>query len=176
VDGELQTFARVLACGGFFGLLGTAFGGLVGYLSWTRGRPAGSVVGLAVASAVQRVSRREGSAGRTGILVGATDGLLFLGLTGTALGLAAARGHFGWAILGRVAFGTLILTGGAVLFGGLALGIIYAGVRAVAGVFAGGMLGAASGALLGRADGLVIGAIGGILAGTLLGVASRARH
>jgi hypothetical protein len=176
MDEPLQTFARVLACGGFFGALGAAFGGLVGYLSWNRGRPAGSGVGLAVASALDRIAGRKSRPGRTGTVVGAIDGLLFLGLAGTALGLVAARGHFGWALLSRVAFGTLILTGGAVFFGGLALGIIYAGARAMAGVFAGGMLGAASGALLGRADGLVLGAVGGVLAGTLLGVANRAKR
>jgi hypothetical protein len=176
VDEPLQTFARVLACGGFFGVLGAAFGGLVGYLSWTRGRPAGSGAGLAIASTMDRIAGRKSSPAQTGILVGAFDGLLFLGLAGTALGLVAARGHFGWAFLSRIALGTLMLTGGAVFFGGLALGIIYAGARAMAGVFAGGMLGAASGALLGRGDGLVLGAIGGVLAGTILGVASRPKQ
>jgi hypothetical protein len=176
VDEELQTFARVLACGGFFGLLGAAFGGLVGYLAWNRGRPAGSAAGLAVASAIDRVIRQSSSPGRTGMLVGAIDGLLFLGLTGTTLGLVAARAHFGWAALSRMAFGTLTIAGGAVFFGGLALGIIYSGARALAGVFAGGMVGAASGAILGRGDGLVVGAIGGVLAGTLLGVAVRSRR
>jgi hypothetical protein len=173
VDERLLTFARVLACAGFFGLLGAAFGGLVGHLAWRRGRPAGSFAGLTVARAMARVTRQESSPGRTGALIGAVDGLLFLGLSGIALGLLAARGHFAWAALSRAAFGLLILTGGAVFFGGLALGIIYAGVRALAGVFAGGMLGAAGGALIGRADGIVFGAISGVLAGTLIGVASR---
>jgi hypothetical protein len=176
VDQQLQTFARVLACGGFFGVIGACFGGLVGHLAWKRGRPAGSAAGLAAARAVARVAGHESSPGRTGFLVGATDGLLFLGLAGTALGLLAARGHFGWQALSRAAFAVLILAGGAVFFGGIALGIIYAGARALAGVFAGAMVGAASGAALWRGDGLVIGALGGVLAGTLLGVATRARR
>jgi hypothetical protein len=176
VNEQLQTFARVLAAGGFFGLLGAAFGGLVGHLSWKRGRPAGSAAGLAVARAMARVSSRESSPGSTGTLVGAIDGLIFLGLLGTACGLLAAHGQFAWSSLSRAAFAFLIITGGAVFFGGLALGITYAGTRAVAGVFAGGMLGAASGALLGRGDGIVIGAITGVLVGTLTGVAIRSRR
>jgi hypothetical protein len=176
VDKELETFARVLACGGFFGLLGAGFGGLVGYLSWKRGHASGSAAGLALARAMARVSGRESSPGRTGAVVGATDGALFLGLLGTGVGLLAARSHIGWTMLGQAAFAILILTGAAVFFGGLALGIIYAGSRAIAGVFAGGMLGAASGAILGRGDGLVLGAVGGVLAGTLLGMVSRSRR
>jgi hypothetical protein len=176
VDDQLRTFLQVLACGGSFGLLGAAFGGLVGHLAWRRGRPAGSAAGLAVARAMARAAGREGTPGGTGILVGATDGLIFLGVIGTALGLSAARGHFAWSVLNRLGFGFLVLTGGAVLFGGMALGIVYAGSRAVAGVFAGGIIGAASGAVLGRGDGLVLGAVGGLLAGTLLGVATRARR
>jgi hypothetical protein len=176
LDKELETFARVLACGGFFGLLGAAFGALVGHLSWKRGHSAGSAAGLAIARAMARVAGRQSSPGRTGALVGATDGLIFLGLVGTAVGLLAARGHFGWTLLGRAAFGVLILTGSAVFFGGLALGIIHAGTRAIAGVFAGGMLGAASGAMLARGDGLVLGAVGGVLAGTLLGMVSRSHR
>ena len=69
----------------------------------------------------------------------------------------------------------LVLAGGAIFFGGLALGIIYAGTRSLAGVFAGGVAGAVSGAMLMRGDGFIVGAIGGLLAGTLLGVASRSR-
>jgi hypothetical protein len=174
MDPQLQTFARVLACGGFFGLLGAAFGGLVGHLAWKRGRPAGSFAGLALARALARVSRQEHSAGTTGLLVGGTDGLLFLGLIGTALGLLAARGYVGWTALSQAAFALLVLAGTAVLFGAIASGILYAGARAIAGVFAGGMLGAASGAMLARADGVVLGALGGIIAGTVIGVTSRA--
>ncbi len=173
MDDRLATFARVLAFTGFFGLVGAAFGGLVGHLAWKRGRPAGSAVGLGVARAFARVARSEASAGRTGTLVGAVDGLLFLGFSGAVLGLLAARGHVGWVALGHAAFGFLILTGGAVFFGGMALGLVYAGVRAIAGVFAAGVLGAAGGALIGHADGLVVGAVAGILTGTLLGVAVR---
>jgi hypothetical protein len=175
VDEQLQSFARVLAAGGFFALLGAVFGGLVGYLSWKRGRPAGSAAGLAAARALARAAGRDNTPGTTGIVVGATDGLLFLGLAGTALGLLAARGHIEWTVPGRVAFGLLVLAGGAVFFGGLAFGIIYSGTRGVAGVFAGGMLGAVSGALLGRSDGIVIGAVSGVFAGTILGVTSRLR-
>jgi outer membrane lipoprotein SlyB len=109
-------------------------------------------------------------------LVGAIDGSLFLGIFGTAVGLIGARGHVAWTTLGHAAFSVLLLIAAAVFFGCLALGIIYAGGRAVAGVFAGGMLGAASGAFIGRADGLVIGALGGVLAGTVLGVVSRGRR
>jgi hypothetical protein len=174
MDPQLQTFARVLACGGFFGLVGAAFGGLVGHLAWKRGRPAGSTAGLTVARALVRARGENLSPSVTGSVVGATDGLLFLGTIGTALGLLAARGHIGWASLSQVAFALLALSGAAVFFGGIASGILYAGVRAIAGIFAGGILGAASGALLARGDGVVLGALGGVLAGTVFGVASRA--
>jgi hypothetical protein len=176
MDEQLLTFGRVLACGGFFALVGALFGGLVGHLSWKRGRPAGSAAGLSVARAMARVAGQDSSPGGTGMLVGAVDGFLFLGLSGVALGLLAARGHFGWAVLNRLAFGFLVLSGGAVFFGSLAVGITYAGVRAIASVFAAGMLGAAGGGLISRGDGIVFGAVIGMLAGTLLGLFQSARR
>jgi hypothetical protein len=176
VDEQLLTFARVLACGGFFAFVGALFGGFVGHLSWKRGRPAGSVAGLSVARAMARMAGQEGTPGSTGALVGAVDGFLFLGLSGVALGLFAAKSHMGWAVLNRLAFGFLVLSGGAVFFGGLAVGISYAGVRAIAGVFAGGMLGAASGGLVGHGDGIVFGAVGGMAAGTILSLFRRVRR
>ncbi len=176
MDDRLRTFLLVLGSAGFFGLLGAAFGALVGHLSWKRGRPAGSAAGLAVARAMARAAGREGPPGRTGALVGGTDGFLFLGLLGTGFGLIAARGRADWASLGRPALGALVLTAGAIFFGGLALALTRAGTRAIAGVFAGGMVGAISGALFARADGLMIGAVSGVLAGTLLGVVRRGRR
>jgi hypothetical protein len=177
VDDRLRAFWQVFASGAFFGVLGAAFGALVGHLSWTRGRPAGSAAGLAVARALARVSEREATPGRSGLVVGAVDGFLFLGLLGTVFGLLiTARGSADWAVLSRPAVGALLLTGGAVFFGGLALAIIHAGGKAVIGVFAGGMVGAVSGAFFARADGIIIGAVGGVLAGTVLGVARRGRR
>ncbi len=176
VDEQLRDFGRVLACGGFFGLLGFAFGGLAGHVAWKGGRPAGSAAGLAVANAVARVTRRQATPAWTGTLVGAVDGLFFLGLLGTMTGLCAVRVRVDWAVAGRVAGGALLLAGGALFFGWLAIGMIYGGARAFAGVFAGGVVGAASGAALGRTDGLLIGAVGGVLAGTLLGVVNRGKR
>jgi hypothetical protein len=173
MDERVRTFAWVLAGTGFFGLLGAAFGALAGHLSWRGGRRAGTAAGLTVARAFARAAGREFSPGRTGALVGGCDGLLFLGVLGAALGLvAAARGRAGWGVLGSVAFGALALVGGAVFFGTLAYGIRRGGVRALAGVFAGGMLGAFAGSAVAGADGLVFGAVAGVVAGTLLGVAT----
>jgi hypothetical protein len=174
VDEKLLTFGKVLVFSGFFALLGAAFGALVGYLAWKRGQAAGSVAGLSLARAIERASGRQSTPGQTGALVGAIDGTLFLGTIGTVVGLIAARGHVSWFLLSRVAYGMFLLTGGAVFFGGIAVGIIYGGSRSLAGVFAGGVVGGLSGALVARGDGFLIGAIGGVAAGTLLGIFRRA--
>jgi hypothetical protein len=76
-------------------------------------------------------------------------------------------------VLRPPAVGAVLLVGGAALFGLLACGIARGGVPALAGVFAGAMLGAVTGALLARGDGLLFGSVAGVAAGTLLGALAR---
>jgi hypothetical protein len=174
MDERVRAFGWVLASGGFFGLLGGAFGALVGHLTWRSGRAAGGAAGLGAAAALARAAGRELPPGRRAALVGAVDGLLFLGALGIAFALlAAAHGRAGWAVFRAPAWAALLLAGGAALFGLLAFGLVRAGVFALAGVFAGGLLGAAAGALVARGDGLVLGSLAGVAAGTLLGLAAR---
>jgi hypothetical protein len=64
-------------------------------------------------------------------------------------------------------FASLALTGAALLFGGAAIGLTFAGVRALVGLFFGAMLGAAVGFSVAGVDGLLFGILGGAVAGTL---------
>jgi hypothetical protein len=94
--------------------------------------------------------------------------VVFGAAVGTLIGLLA-----GWTpglerrVLGPAAVGGLLLAAGAVLFGGLAWGAALAGLRAVLGLFAGGMLGAVLGISQAGADGLFFGTAGGAVLGTL---------
>src|SRR4051812_49889670 len=136
MDERVRAFAWVLASGGFFGLLGGAFGALVGHLTFRSGRAAGGAAGLGVADALARVAGEQLPPGRKAVLVGAVDGLLFLGAVGTAVGLpAAAKGRGGWALLSPPAVGAVLLVGGAAVFGLLGYGLLPPGGRGPAGGF-----------------------------------------
>jgi hypothetical protein len=167
MDERTRLFLWVLAGGGFFALLGAAFGALTGALTWRSGRAAGTGLGLAVARAFARVADAELSPTRTGALVGGVDGAAFLGVVGAIIGyVAGARRPAEWQTLrSAMLAGALLVLGGA-FFGLLAYRIVAGGVRAVAGLFVGGLLGAVLGHSLGGLDGLLIGAIGGAVAGT----------
>jgi hypothetical protein len=168
MDEPTRLFLWVLAAGGFGAVLGAGFGALTGALSWAKGNATGTAVGLGVARAFDRAAGGEMSPARKGALVGGADGLVFLGVLGTAVGyLLAARGRPAWATFRPAMTAALLLTGGAALFGLLGYGLLSAGVRAVAGLFAGAMLGALVGLYLGQLDGLVLGAVAGAFLGTV---------
>jgi hypothetical protein len=167
MDERTRLFLWVLLGGGFFGLLGAAFGGLTGALTWKSGRAAGTALGLAVARAFARAAEKELSPPRKGALVGATDGLAFLGVVGAGLGFfAGARHPAEWESLSPAMTAGALLAVGAAGFGLFAYAVIAGGGRAVAGLFVGGFLGAFLGHGLAGLGGLVAGSLGGAVAGT----------
>ncbi|HZY89060.1 MAG TPA: hypothetical protein VFE78_29830 [Gemmataceae bacterium] len=180
MDDRLRVFAVVLGSGGFCAVLGGLFGALTGATYWGSSKAAGTVVGLTVARAL--AGGRELSRKAHGAIVGAIDGIVFLGVVGSLAGAFLAHGrHDEGEFLGPAAAGLAFLVALAALFGTLAYAAVRAGVYAVVGIFAGGLtgglLGAWAAAWVGtyRAGlfGWLIGAVAGVLAGTALGVLAR---
>ena len=133
-----------------------------------------TVFGLTVARAFARAADGELSRGSAGAIVGAVDGIVFLGITGTLVGaFLASCGRADSALVAPAAAAVLALVGSAVLFGLLAYGMIRVGIRSVAAVFVAGTLGAAGGAYLHGPRGLFLGAVGGLFVGTTFGLLSQ---
>jgi hypothetical protein len=180
MDEQTRLFLWALAGGGGGGLLGAAFGALTGALTWRSGRAAGTALGLAVARAFARVSEGEWSPTARGALIGATDGFAFLGVLGAVGGFLAGRGGGEWAVAGPVLLSLLTLTGGAVFFGGSAYLLVFTGMRGVAWVFLGAVLG--TGAVAGlhgsrqAGERYFFGTLAGAVVGLLLGVLDRMRR
>jgi hypothetical protein len=180
MDDRLRVFALVLGSGGFCAVLGAVFGAVTGATYWGSGKAAGTALGLRVARAL--AGGRELSRQARGAIVGAVDGLLFLGILGALAGafLAHTR-HDEGEFLAPAAAGLIFLVALAVLFGSLAYAVVRAGVYAIVGLFAGGISGGLVGAwvaaVLGtyRAGlfGWLIGAVLGVVAGASLGVLAR---
>jgi len=161
-----RNMACIVGCGGFGAALGAAFGAVTGAVYWGGGRAAGTAVGLRVAAAFEEAGS-ELSRRQRGALVGATDGFLFLGFVGTALGLTFAyTGGPDAALLVPLAVGGVLLAVAAVVFGVLAYAVVRNGVWAVIGLFLGGIAGAFTAALLLGADRLLWGVVPGLIAGT----------
>jgi hypothetical protein len=169
MDDRLRIFLWILGGGGTFGLLGSVFGGLAGFLAWRSGRAAGTTLGLGVARAFARAARREHSPGQQGAIVGAVDGLLFLGVLGGLFGLwGAFRGDPPWQILAPAAV-FAVLMAAAVFFGVLAYGAIRVRGWALAAQVGGCVVGALIGNDLAELPGMLGGAVvGGIVAGLLV--------
>ena len=169
MDDRLRVFLWILGCGGTFGLLGGAFGSLAGFLAWKSGRVAGTSLGLRVARTFARAAQREYSPGRQGAIVGAVDGLLFLGVLGGLFGLwGASRGDTPWRILAPAAV-FAVLMAAAVFFGVLAYGAIRVRGWALAAQVGGCVIGALIGDDLAELPGMLCGAVvGGIAAGLLV--------
>ncbi len=177
MDARLRTFAWILGSGCFGAMVGIVFGALAGALYWRSGRASGTRLGLLIADAFGRFSRRPLSRTTRGSLIGAVDGLLFLGVVGTLLGVAGvASGRDLEEILRPALWLALLLVGGAIFFGTLAYTLTRAGVRALAAVGGGGILGAALGSYLAGVGGLLFGSLGGLVAGNALGLLWPARY
>jgi hypothetical protein len=167
MDEGLWTFALTLGCGAFGALLGAAFGATAGAVYWREGRAAGTALGLRVARAFERVAGRELSPGGRGALVGATDGFVFLGVAGVALGAVVARSGGAGDVLAPVALGAALLAATAAALGLLAYGLGRAGVWALAAACLGAAVGGAAGKLLAGWSGLFAGCVGGFLLGNV---------
>jgi hypothetical protein len=168
MDDKLQAFACVVASGSFGAVLGCLFGALAGGLYWKSGRASGTILGAEVARAFARAARTELTRVQKGALIGATDGIVFLGVCGTVAGAVLVyTGHAQWEVVRPVGLIAASLVGAAAFFGALAYAILYAGVWATAWVGLGGLSGAAVGAGAGGADGLFYGSVLGFVGGAV---------
>jgi hypothetical protein len=171
MDARLSAFAWILASGCFGAVVGTLFGAVAGALYWRSGRASGTRLSLGFAETVRRFAGREFSRPAKGALIGAVDGFLFLGGVGTVVGALAVYGGRPPAdLLWPAMYLTLLLVGLAAFFGLLAYTLTRAGVRGLAPVACGGVLGAALGWSQGGVGGLLYGAIAGIAVGNVLGL------
>lgn len=167
----LWTFGGGLA----FAVVGAAFGGLTGGVNARHGRTGGTVIGRRIARAIEGLFRRPLSEFQRGVLVGATDGAIFLGLVGIVLGLIADRADYdpeAWLV---PIF--LILVGAAVLaaiFGMIAFGMSSRGWQSLGGVVFGGLAGMLVAILCIGRDHLVPSAVCGMVLGAII-VFSRPR-
>ncbi len=174
MDDKTRLFLWVLLGGVFFALLGAAFGGLTGAVTWRNGRPAGTFLGLRVARAFTRASGEELTPTATGALVGAVDGLAFLGAIGLAVGYFAGSRHPAeWESLRPAFLAGGLLAAGGVFFGTLAYALVAGGTRAVACLFTCAVAGAFTGYYLGGVLGVLVGTVAGAVAGTALGLVRR---
>lgn len=172
MDDRLALLLWTLAGTFAFALLGGLFGGLAGWMSWRSGYASGTILGRRVAAALARLMEEEPSEGQKAVLIGAADGVLFLGLIGMLLGLIAGRRNEPPADWLLPAFGILVLLLiGAVVFGALAYRMVSLRVSAVLGFFVGGMSGALIAAFEWGVEHIVPGAVIGILVVALIGLA-----
>lgn len=168
MDDRLRIVIWLLGSGAALALLGAAFGAVVGYFHWQGGGGAGTTFGLTVVRAFERAAGKDFPPVRKGVIIGAADGFLFLGVLGLLLGgIQAYRGAPAGELLGpAAAVGGLMA--GAVVFGILAYSLLRAGMWAVAALCAGALLAGLSGALLAGPTGLIIGLSLGGVTGALL--------
>ena len=166
MDERLRTFLLILGSGSFLGLLGALFGAVAGACYWRSGKAAGSAAALGVARAFDRAAGRRASRLARGLLVGAVDGFLFLGVLGVAAGAVLAYGGLARVeVLTPLSLGAVLTVLAAIGFGLLAYGLARAGVRALAGVFAGAVLGGFVGLFVASWTGLLFGCVLGLLGG-----------
>jgi hypothetical protein len=168
MDEKLRILGWIAGSGGFFAVLGLAFGALAGALYARGGRRAGTGLGLAVAHAMARAGGKELSLIAQGAIVGAVDGFLFLGVLGSLAGaVGVSSGGVRLEMVRPVMVGALLLVGGAVFFGGLAYTVTRAGVRGLAAACGCAAVGAFSGFYLAGSHGLLAGLITGVVVGNL---------
>jgi hypothetical protein len=173
MDDRLRIFLWIVGGGAFGAVLGGAFGGLTGALFAQSGGAAGTGFGRRVADAFAQTSLHPPSPLRRATLTGAADGFLFLGLLGIVAGaLLGASGRAADEVLMPALAGSVILVGGAIFFGTLALAMSHS-ARTVGSVVAGGLFGAFIAALTVGADRLLLGVAPGLLLGLLYSLGAR---
>jgi hypothetical protein len=177
MDDRLRISLWMVGGAGLGGVLGGVFGAVTGWLYWKSGRAAGTRFGLAVAESFARAADGEMSHAGRGAIAGAADGILFLGSLGTLSGLLLAVSRRGETpFLVPAVLTGLVLLGGALFFGVLAYGMVRNGVRAVIGVFAGGVLGSVGAIVWLGTDYFLLGVLPGLVAGLLLSFVPGRNH
>jgi hypothetical protein len=174
MDERLRISLWIVSGGGLGAVLGGGFGALTGALYAQHGGSAGTRFGRGVADAFARAAEEEPSSVRQAAIIGAADGVLFLGIVGTLTGAGVAilgNANLRWLVV--VALGSASLVGGAAFFGVLAYAMARNGVWAVVYVFAGGLLGSSIAGVLLGADRCLLGTLPGLVLGLALGFVIR---
>lgn len=150
------------------GLLGSAFGGFTGAFNALDGRAAGTRLARRVANTFLDAAERPSSHVRRAALVGALDGLIFLGVVGLVCGiLVGMSDRAAHELLVPVVLGSTLLVVAAAGFGTLAFAMSH-GPRTFGSVISGGLLGAFVAAWMLGVDHLLLGVVPGFLVGLLV--------
>jgi hypothetical protein len=168
MDDRIGLFLYLLAGAGIFGVVGALFGALARALALHHGQAAGGPLGQLVADAVRKVRDGELSPGAGAAISGAVEGACFLAVVGCLVGAVAGyQEEDRLRVLVYSSLGIIGLAAAATVFGVVAYGLLWVGVRVVLGVFLGGLGGALTGGWLDGADGILLGTLTGALCGTL---------
>jgi hypothetical protein len=169
MDDRLWICLWMIGGGGLGAVLGGAFGALAAVLYAQSGGAAGTrIARRIVENFLDTAERQPSSAGRAA-LIGAADGVLFLGLLGLLAGaLMRVSGRAADELLLPFVVGSVLLVGGAAFFGGLAYSLSRNGLWAVLCIFAGGLCGTFLVGLRLGADNCLLGTIPGLLVGLIL--------
>jgi hypothetical protein len=168
MDDRIRLFFSLLAGTGIFAVVGALFGALARALALQHGQAAGGPLGQMVTDAIRKV-QEDLSPGAAAAISGGVEGACFLALIGGVVGAVAGfREEDQLAVLLYASLATIGLVSAATAFGVVAYGLLWIGVRVVAGVFLGGMSGALVGGWLDGTDGILIGTLSGALFGTFV--------
>jgi hypothetical protein len=168
MDDRFRLFLYLLAGTGIFAVVGALFGALARALGLRHGQAAGGPLGQMVADAVRKV-QDDLSPGAAAAISGAVEGACFLAVAGCLVGAVAGyQEEDRLQVLVYASLATICLAGAATVFGVVAYGLLWIGVRVVAGIFLGGISGALAGGWLDGTDGILLGTLSGALFGTLV--------
>jgi hypothetical protein len=141
MDDRLRICLWMIGGGGFGAVLGAGFGALAAVFDARSGGAAGTGLARRVAESLLETSLHPPSPTGRAVLVGATDGFFFLGILGLLGGaILGICGRSANELLVLILIGSLLLSGGAILFGTLAYALTYGGARLLYGAV-GGFLG-----------------------------------
>jgi hypothetical protein len=174
MDERLRICLWMVGGGAVGSVLGGIFGGLTAALFARSGHAAGTGFARRIADSFAQTAERKPSLLGRAIFIGATDGLIFLGIFGLVAGSLMGTIHrptHEW--LQPALFG-VVLVGGAIFFGLLAYAMSH-GARTVGSVIGGGLLGASLIAWRYGVDHLLFGVVLGFLGGLLFSLAVQRR-
>ena len=155
-----------MVSGGCLGaVLGGAFGALTAVLFAQNGGAAGTRLARHIVENVLDSAEQQPSSTGRAAIIGAADGIFFLGLLGLVAGaLLGLSGRAVNELLLPVVGGSVLLFGGAAFFGTLAYSLSRTGLWAILWIVGGGMLGTLLAGFLLGADNCLLGTIPGLLA------------
>ena len=176
MDERFRIFFCILGGAAGFGLIGAVFGALARALFHASGKTSGTGIGAAAVRGLEHLRGEDLSEWSRARVSGAADGAVFLGVLGGLLGAYAGyQGPEEMPLLLDALLGAAVLALAAVLFGVTGYVMAGTGVRVVALLFVGGILGALAGAVAAGPDGLIVGTLAGAFLGIAVSVWARPR-